>query len=129
MVTGYRSYVQLLLLLLVIALVLLVPGFFVTRQLGGAEAVAGMLWACGLTWFAAAVGGLPQVLVSRPPQEAGVLALGSLAIRMGVTLFGALVVLLSTEVPKAAFLLWVAISYLVFLAADIVFVVSRNRLE
>ena len=125
--TGYRSYVLLLLSLIVIALALVIPGYFVTRRLGGAEAVMGMLWACGLTWFAAAAGGLLQVLISRSPQEAGVVALGSLAVRMGITLCGALAVLLTTEVPRAAFLLWVAISYMVFLVADIVFVVSKNR--
>lgn len=127
MATGYRSYVQLLLLLVGLALLLLIPGYAVTRELGGAEAVVGMWWGCGLTFFAAAAGGLPQLLVSRPSREAGVLALGSLAIRMGITLFGALAVLLTTDVPRSAFLLWVAVSYVAFLAVDIVFVVTRNR--
>jgi hypothetical protein len=126
MATGYRSYVRLLLVLVGSALLLMVPGYALTRKLGGAEAVVGMLWGCGLTFFAAAVGALPQVVLSRPPQEAGTLALGSLAIRMGVTLFGALAILLATEVPRSAFLLWVAFSYMVFLVADIIFVLGRN---
>ena len=129
MATGYRSYVRLLLVLVGLALLLMVPGYAVTRKLGGAEAVVGMLWGCGLTFFAAAVGALPQALLSRPPQETGILALGSLAIRMGVTLFGALAVLLATEVPRSAFLLWVAVSYMVFLVADIIFVLGRNPTE
>ena len=129
MATGYRSYVRLLLLLVGLALLLMVPGYAVTRKLGGAEAVVGMLWGCGLTFFAAAVGALPQTLLSRPPQETGILALGSLAIRMGVTLFGALAVLLATEVPRSAFLLWVAVSYMVFLVAEIIFVLGRNPTE
>ena len=129
MATGYRSYVRLLLVLVGLALLLMVPGYVVTRKLGGAEAVVGMLWGCGLTFFAAAVGALPQALLSRPPQETGILALGSLAIRMGVTLFGALAVLLATEVPRSAFLLWVAVSYMVFLVADIIFVLGRYPAE
>jgi hypothetical protein len=129
MTTGYWSYVQLLLVLLGLAALLMVPGYVVTRRLGGAEGVVGMLWGCGLTFFAAAVGALPQVVLSRPPQEAGALALSSLAIRMGITLFGALAILLVGEVPRAAFLLWVAVSYMVFLVADIVFVLGRNRAE
>lgn len=129
MATGYRSYARLLLALSGLAALLMVPGYAVTRKLGGAEAVAGMLWGCGLTLFAAAVGALPQVVLSRPPQEEGMLALGSLAIRMGVTLFGALTILLVAEVPRAAFLLWVAVSYMVFLVADVVFVLGRNRAE
>jgi hypothetical protein len=48
---------------------------------------------------------------------------------MGITLFGALVVLLTTDVPRASFLLWVAISYMVFLTVDIGFVVIKNRAE
>ena len=125
--TGYRSYVQLLLLLLGLAVLLIVPGYVVTGKLGGAEGVVGMLWGCGLTFFAAAVGALPQFVLSRSPQEAGTLALGSLAIRMGITLFGALAVLLTTDIPRSAFLLWVAVSYMVFLVADIVFVLGRTR--
>lgn len=127
--TGFRSYVQLLLLLFGLALFLMVPGFAVTRKLGGVEAVVGMLWGCGLTFFAAAVGVLPQVVLRRPPQEAGTLALGSQAIRMGIALFGALAILLTTEVPRSAFLLWVAVSYTVFLVADIIFILGRNRVE
>ena len=129
MTTGFRFYVQLLLLLLGLALFLMVPGFVVTRKLGGVGAVVGMLWGCGLTFFATAVGALPQAVLSRPPQEAGTLALGSLAIRMGITLFGALAILLTTEVPRSAFLLWVAVSYIVFLVADIIVVLGRNRVE
>lgn len=129
MATGYRSYVRLLLVLVGLALLLMVPGYAVTRKLGGAEAVTGMLWGCGLTFFAAAVGALPQALLSRPPQETGILALGSLAIRMGITLFGALAILLVAEVPRSAFLLWVAVSYMVFLVADIIFVLGQNPTE
>ena len=129
MATGYRSYVRLLLVLVGLALLLMVPGYAVTRKLGGAEAVVGMLWGCGLTFFAAAVGALPQVLLSRPPQETGTLALGSLAIRLGVTLFGALAVLLATDVPRSSFLLWVAVSYMVFLVADIFFILDLSPTE
>ena len=110
-------------------LLVLVFGYAATRKLGGAEAVAGMLWACGLCFVAAAAGGLLQVVPDRSPQEAGTLILGSLAVRMGITLFGALGVLLGTEVPATAFLLWVVICYLVFLIADVIFVLARNRAE
>jgi len=121
MATGYRSYFQLLLVLVGLTVALLLPGYVVTRKLGGPEAVAGMIWGCGLSLLASAAGGLPQILVSRSPQEAGTFALGSLAIRMGITLFGALVIALATDVPKTPFLLWVAASYLVFLVADVIF--------
>ena len=129
MATGTRAYLLLLLVLFGLAVALLIPGYVVTHKLWGPQAVVGMYWACGLCLFAAAVGGLPHIVVSRSPQEAGTLALGSLAIRMGITLFGALAIALGTEVPRTSFLLWLVVSYFVFLIADVVFVLARNRPE
>ena len=129
MATRYRSFLLLLVVLFGLAVILLIPGFAVSRNLGGTEAVVGMLWACGLCFVAAALGGLPLVLASRSPQETGTLALGSLAIRMGVTLFGALAVVLATEVPRTPFLLWLVVCYFVFLIADVIFLLARNRTE
>jgi hypothetical protein len=127
MASRYRSYVQFLLVLIGLAVILLLPGFAVTRKLGGAEAVVGMFWACGLCFFAAAMGGLPHIVASHSPQEAGILALGSLAMRMGITLFGALGVVLGTDVPRTVFLLWLVMCYFVFLIADVIFVLAKNR--
>lgn len=129
MASRYRAYLLLLLVLLGLAVVLLVPGIAVSRKLGGPEAVVGLFWACGLSWFAAAMGGLPQLVAIRSPQEVGTLALGSLAIRMGITLFGALAIALGTEIPRTPFLLWLAVTYIVFLIADVFFLVTRNRTE
>lgn len=127
MASQYRSYLQLLLVLIGLAVVLLVPGVAVSRKLGGAEAVAGFFWACGLCVVAAALGGLPLIVGSRSPKETGTLALGSLAIRMGVTLFGALAVALGTEVPRTPFLLWLVVCYFVFLIADVGFILAGSR--
>lgn len=127
MVSRYRSYLLLLLVLFGLAVVLLGVGLAISRQLGGAEAVAGLLWACGLCFVAAALGGLPLIMGDRLPQETGTLALGSLAIRMGITLFGALAIALGTDVPRTSFLLWLVVCYFVFLIADIGFILARNR--
>lgn len=129
MASGYRSYVLLLLVLLGLAVALLIPGYVVSQKLGGSEAVTGMFWACGLCFVAAALGGLPHIAASRAPKEAGTLALGSLAIRMGITLFGALAIALATDVPRTAFLLWLVVSYFVFLIADVIFLLVSNRPE
>jgi len=127
MASRYRSYLLLLFVLLGLAGALLIPGFAVSRKLGGAEAVTGLFWACGLCFFAAALGGLPLIVKSSSPQETGTLALGSMAIRMGITLFGALAVALGTEVARKPFLLWLVVCYFVFLVADVGFTLARNR--
>lgn len=129
MASRYRSYLMLLLVLVGLAGTLLIAGFAVARKLGGDEAVAGMLWACGLCFVAAALGGLPLIVGSRSPQETGTLALGSLAIRMGITLFGALAIALGTDVPRTPFLLWLVVCYFVFLIADVGFILTRARTE
>jgi hypothetical protein len=50
-----------------------------------------------------------------------------MAIRMLVVLGGALLVLLTNEVDRAALLIWVAISYLAFLTIDVGYAVKRGR--
>lgn len=127
MASRYRAYLLLVLVLVGLAIVLLIAGVAISRKLGGDEAVVGLFWACGLCLFAAAVGGLPHLVASRSAQESGTLALGSLAIRLGITLFGALAIALGTEVPRTPFLLWLVVAYFVFLIADLIFVLARNR--
>lgn len=129
MAGEYRSYAKFLLLLLGLTSLMVVLGFVATRRVGGAEAVTAMFWGCGLSLLASAVGGLPQVLSGRSLQDAGALSLGSLALRMGITLLGLLAILLSTDISRRAFLLWVAISYLVLLIADVAFLLARSRVS
>lgn len=129
MAGEYRSYAKFLLLLLGLTSLMVVLGFVATRRVGGAEAVTAMFWGCGLSLLASAVGGLPQVLSGRSLQNAGALSLGSLALRMGITLLGLLAILLSTDISRRAFLLWVAISYLVLLIADVAFLLARSRVS
>lgn len=127
MASVYRSYGQFLSWLLAVSAVLLIPGYFVTKNLAGSEAIIGMFWGCGLSLLAAALGGIPQVLSSGSPQQAGALHLGSLAIRMGITLLGVLAILLGTSVPRTSFLLWVAASYMGLLIADVAYVLTHAR--
>lgn len=129
MAGEYRSYAKFLLALLGLTSLLMVLGLTATRRLGGDEAVTAMLWGCGLSLLASAVGGLPQVLSGRSLQKAGTLGLGALALRMGIMLLGLLAILLSTDISRRAFLLWVAISYLVLLIADVAFVLVRSRVS
>ena len=123
--TSSRAYLRFVLLLTVVVAGLLVIGWVPTRNLGGPEAISGMLLGCGLSLLAAVVGGLPQVAFgARAPRDQGIAALLSLAIRMGLTLMGALAAVLSGLVAPNAFLLWVGISYLSLLAVDVMFVLT-----
>ena len=123
--TSSRAYLRFVLLLTVVVAGLLVIGWVPTRNLGGPEAISGMLLGCGLSLLAAIVGGLPQVAFgARAPRDQGIAALLSLAIRMGLTLMGALAAVLSGLVAPNAFLLWVGISYLSLLAVDVMFVLT-----
>ena len=126
--SSSRSYLRFVLLMTVVVAGLLALGWLPTRNLGGSEAISGMLLGCGLSWLAAVVGGLPQVAFGqREPRDRGIAALSSLAIRMGLTLMGALVVVLSGLAAPQAFLLWVGISYLSLLVVDVLFVLASNR--
>jgi len=127
MASRYGTYARWLVLLFGLALLLLLPGYAISRRLGGDEAVEGMFWGCGLCLVAAAAAGLPQMLVEGSTRGEAGLMLSSLGIRMGLTLFGALAIVLVMPVSKTPFLLWVAASYIVFLIADVVFVLMQRR--
>ena len=126
---SFRPFLKFVLLLTGVGAVMIGLGMVVTRKLGGSEAVTGMLWGCGLSWLAALIGGLPQVFIRSSPQNSGVLVLGSTAIRMVVTLGGVLVIALATDVARVSFLLWVALSYFIFLGADVFYVLRPKSSE
>ena len=118
-----------MLLLTGVAGALIGIGWLVAAKIGGSETVTAMLWGCGLSWIASLVGGLPQIFIQKADAAPGVLALGSTAIRMVVTLVGVLIVALGTEISKPSFLLWVALSYIVFLVVDVTFVLTHTTIE
>ncbi|TNF70720.1 MAG: hypothetical protein EP299_13445 [Acidobacteria bacterium] len=125
---AVRSYLRFVLFLALMAVGTLAVGVFPTRALGGSEAVRGMAVGCGLSFLGSLAGGLPLAVgAGRPPQARGPYLLASMAIRMLVVLGGALVVLLTMEVHRPALLIWVAISYLAFLAIDVGYAVKRGR--
>jgi len=126
---SFRPFLKFVLLLTGVGAVMIGLGMVVTRKLGGSEAVTGMFWGCSLSWLAALIGGLPQVFVRNSPQNSGVLVLGSTAIRMVVTLGGVLIIALGTDVARVSFLLWVALSYFVFLGADVFYVLRPKPSE
>jgi hypothetical protein len=123
-----RSYLRFVLFLSLMAVGTLALGYVPTRALGGFEAIQGMAIGCGLSFVGSLAGGIPLAVgAGRPPQERGPYLLASMALRMLVVLGGALVVLLTIEVARPSLLIWVAISYLAFLAVDVGYAVKRGR--
>ena len=119
-----RLYLLFLAALIGLTLVLLAVGYLPTRSMAGEGALPAMLLACGVSFIGSAVGGLPIATTGAGGKE-GVGGLeglkrftASMVLRLLVVaaLAGAVIWLLGPE--RKPFLLWLAISYLVLLAAD-----------
>lgn len=122
--TAGRRYLLFLAALAGLTLVLLAVGYLPTRSLAGQVGARAMLLGCAVCFVGSVVGGVPIALAGRPRIEGnpGIEGLklftASMVLRLLVVavLAGAVIVLLGPE--RKAFLLWLAISYLVLLAAD-----------
>lgn len=83
-----------------------------------------------MSFLGSAVGGIPLALGRARPQSAKLnYALGSLALRFLVVLGGVLLVVLATGTERKAFLLWVVLSYLIFLAVDSLVALRWSRVD
>ena len=72
-----------------------------------------------MSFLGSVVGGIPLALGSSRPDSARLnYVLGSLALRFLFVLGGVLLVVLVSPIERPAFLIWVVVSYLIFLAVD-----------
>ena len=72
-----------------------------------------------MSFLGSVVGGIPLALGGVRPESARLnYVLGSLALRFLMVLGGVLLVVLASPIERPAFLVWVVLSYLVFLAVD-----------
>ncbi|MDO8631674.1 MAG: hypothetical protein Q7R41_14400 [Phycisphaerales bacterium] len=98
----------------------LLLGYFPTVRLAGTGAVPGMFAGVGVSLVGSWIGALPIALSrggeSNPGTNTRVLA--SVLLRFAVVVGSALSIVLSGRVDRAAFLIWVALAYLVLLVAD-----------
>ena len=113
-----RRYARLVAVLGGLALALALLGYVPTVRLAGPAGPAGMAAGIVASLLATALGGLPLVVprASAAAQAQGLLQ--ATALRFGVVLVLGLVVALSGAVPVAPALLWLALSYLVLVAAE-----------
>ena len=119
------SYLRFVLLLCVIGLALFAIGYLPTRKMIGPNAVSAMLTGGGLSFLASIVGSVPVALMGSSGAQAGSTgALTSMLLRLFLVLGGSLGIAIVGPAQLNAILVWVGLSYLAFLFADVSFALS-----
>ncbi len=111
-----------------IGALLVAAGWMPTHRLAGESGIVAMLAANLLTLAASAISGLPLAVARRAGGGAGASGfLKALGIRFAVVVVGAAAAVAKGLVEAPAFLVWVAISYLAYLVADVRYALSLAR--
>ncbi len=99
-------------------------GYWPTIRVAGDQAVWSMLIGCLVSWLSSCVGAIPLArgLSEGGPQPA-LAVLYSTAFRFVTVLLLVVPLVLGSGLDRTAFVVWVALSYLVLLLVDTVFVV------
>jgi hypothetical protein len=116
-----RRYLRLLALLAALAAALAAVGYLPTARLAGATGTGAMVAGIAASLLATAVGGLPLLLPRASARDSATVPLLAMALRFLVVIVLAVALALSGLVPVAPTLLWLALSYLVLLAAEAAF--------
>ena len=122
--SALRRYLLFLAALVGLTLLLLAVGYLPTRSLAGEVALPAMFLACAVVFVGSAVGALPIATTGRRQVEGnpGIDGLkrftASMVLRLLLVALLAGAVIWFLEPARKPFLLWLAISYLVLLAAD-----------
>jgi len=88
-------------------------GVLPTRRMAGEPGLAALVAGLAVAWLASALGALPVLgAVARGGSDRPVAVIGqATALRAGATIAGALVVILGSELPRTAFVIWLALAY------------------
>lgn len=106
-------------LALIVTAVMIAVGYAPTKRMGGADAIAAMLAGCAISVVGSVIGAVPIITATRGPGRMIAQAvLLSTALRLMVVLALTLAIALSGWFLLRPLLLWVAISYVLLLAAD-----------
>ncbi len=114
-----RGYLLFLLAALGLAALLAAVGYFPSLARGGPAAVEAMLFACGVSWTAALVSGLPIALATGGAQQGLQLFLASMLLRLLTVAGLGAAAAFGAGLATRPFLLWLGISYLVLLPLDV----------
>lgn len=103
-----------------LSLVLILLGYFPTRQLAGIDALASMVVGVAVSLVASWAGAVPVAMTKAKAAAFGPgnVVMMAMLVRFVVVMALALAIALSDKVDRAVFLIWVGISYMVLLAAD-----------
>ena len=126
--TPWTRYLRFLGSLILICLAAAAAGYLPTRNLGGEQAVSAMLLGCGLSLAGSILGSVPVLAAAARSRGIGApQLLGSLGLRFTVVAAGATAIALSGIVSPRPFLIWVAVSHVLFLIADVSYSVGEQR--
>ncbi len=122
------NYPRFLVLLVAIGAVLVAAGWAPTRRLAGEQGIAAMIAANALTFAASVMSTLPLAVRERTGGRSGAAGfLGALGVRFVVVVAVATALVAKGLVETPAFLVWVGISYLAYLVADVRYALSLAR--
>lgn len=116
--SGARRYLLFLAGLAGLTLLLMAAGYLPTRSSGGEPALVAMALACGVSLVGSALGGVPIALAREGGLEGLKRFVASMVLRLLVVAALAGLLLWLVGPARRPFLLWLALSYLVLLAAD-----------
>ena len=106
----------------------LILGYLPTIRLAGKDAVTEMVAGCCISFVASLIGMIPVWLAHRNPSgNVAMAVLASTVVRLFVAMVLSLSIALSGLMKITPLLLWVAISYLVLLLTDTVYVVQLSK--
>lgn len=111
-----------------LAVVLILVGYFPTRQLAGDGTTASLLAGVAVSLMASWAGAIP-VALTRTRVAAfgpGNVVMAAMLVRFVVVLALALAIALSGRVDRPVFLIWVGIAYMALLAADTHYAVGAS---
>jgi hypothetical protein len=118
-------YVQFLLWSVGITIGIAVVGWPATYRWGGSAAVVAMMAGCCVSFLASALGAVPLVQADRRPGgNAARAILTSMLVRFAAALAGGLALAVGSTLERAPLLIWLAISYLALLVADVRYAVA-----
>lgn len=106
--------------------ILLLIGYWPTRQLSGGDGLRDMFAACALTLLTSWASLLP-LMFRRPDTKFAMLVLVSMTVRFALVAVGALAMVLLGWVQRGPFLVWVALSYVLLLVPDTLLAVSVSN--
>lgn len=112
-----------------VAALLALIGRLPTSRLGGSSGVEAMWMALAIDVVASSLAGLPITFARVHPRKEQLISvsLGSMALRMALVVLLALAFVLAGKVHEKAFLLWVAIGYLVLLPIDTHYALRHSK--